>query len=60
LACYESELAPGLLQSEDYARRVIQADNPGADEEEINRRPGGRTVVSTQPKADKKYYYLAI
>jgi transcriptional regulator with XRE-family HTH domain len=35
---YESELIPGLLQTEDYARAVIRADNPGVDEQEIERR----------------------
>jgi hypothetical protein len=38
LAWYESELVPGLLQTEDYARTLIQADNPGVDAEEISRR----------------------
>jgi transcriptional regulator with XRE-family HTH domain len=38
LAWYESELVPGLLQTEDYARTVIEADNPGVDHEEISRR----------------------
>ena len=35
---YESELVPGLLQTEDYARTLIQADNPGVDDAEIERR----------------------
>jgi len=35
---YESELVPGLLQTEDYARTLIQADNPGVAEAEIERR----------------------
>ncbi len=35
---YESELVPGLLQTEDYARTVIKADNPGVDDVEIERR----------------------
>jgi transcriptional regulator with XRE-family HTH domain len=35
---YESELVPGLLQTEDYARTVITADNPGVDADEIDRR----------------------
>ncbi|MGW7004040.1 helix-turn-helix domain-containing protein [Streptomyces sp. NPDC054933] len=38
IAWYESELVPGLLQTEDYARTIIQADNPDEDEEEIDRR----------------------
>jgi hypothetical protein len=38
LAWYESELVPGLLQTEDYARTLIQADNPGVDDQEISRR----------------------
>jgi transcriptional regulator with XRE-family HTH domain len=37
-AWYESELVPGLLQTEDYARTVIRADNPGVDDKEIERR----------------------
>ena len=35
---YESELVPGLLQTEGYARAVIGADNPGVGDEEIDRR----------------------
>ncbi|MGH3920128.1 MAG: helix-turn-helix domain-containing protein [Pseudonocardiaceae bacterium] len=35
---YESELVPGLLQTEDYARTVIRADNPGVDDAEIDQR----------------------
>lgn len=35
---YESELVPGLLQTEDYAHTVIQMDNPGVDDAEIDRR----------------------
>jgi hypothetical protein len=35
---YESELVPGLLQTEDYARTVITADNPGVAQDEIDRR----------------------
>src|SRR5207237_8143133 len=43
LAWYESELVPGLLQTEDHARTLIQPDNPGADAEEISRSvPVGR------------------
>jgi transcriptional regulator with XRE-family HTH domain len=38
LSWYESELVPGLLQTEDYARSVIKADKPGVDDEEIDRR----------------------
>jgi transcriptional regulator with XRE-family HTH domain len=35
---YESELVPGLFQTEDYARTLIKADNPGVDDAEIERR----------------------
>jgi transcriptional regulator with XRE-family HTH domain len=38
LAWYESELVPGLLQTEDYARAVMQAGSPGVGEEEMSRR----------------------
>ncbi|MGW0809457.1 helix-turn-helix domain-containing protein [Nonomuraea sp. NPDC002799] len=38
LSWYESELIPGLLQTSDYARTLIKADNVGIDEAEIDRR----------------------
>ena len=38
LAWFESELVPGLLQTDDYARTPIQADDLGVDDEEISRR----------------------
>ncbi|MGH3872225.1 MAG: helix-turn-helix domain-containing protein [Pseudonocardiaceae bacterium] len=38
LSWYESELVPGLLQTEDYARAVIRADNPRIADPEIERR----------------------
>jgi transcriptional regulator with XRE-family HTH domain len=38
LSLYQAELVPGLLQTEDYARTLIEADNPGVDAEEISRR----------------------
>src|SRR5579875_434950 len=38
ISWYESELVPGLLQTERYARTLIEADNPGVDAGEINRR----------------------
>jgi len=46
-AWYESELVPGLLQTEDYARTVIQADNPGLDDAEIERRVHVRIARQT-------------
>jgi transcriptional regulator with XRE-family HTH domain len=38
LSWYESELIPGLLQTERYAHTLIEAGNPGVDADEINRR----------------------
>lgn len=38
ISWYEAELAPCLLQTEQYARSVIKDDNPGVDDEEIDRR----------------------
>lgn len=35
---YETELVPGLFQTADYARTLIQTDNPGVDAQEIERR----------------------
>ncbi|MGH3931180.1 MAG: helix-turn-helix domain-containing protein [Pseudonocardiaceae bacterium] len=42
LAVYQSELVPGLLQTEDYARSVIRANKPGVDDAEIERRVSAR------------------
>jgi transcriptional regulator with XRE-family HTH domain len=39
---YEQELVPGLFQTEDYARTLIVADNPGVAQAEIDRRVGLR------------------
>ncbi|MGH3619249.1 MAG: helix-turn-helix domain-containing protein [Pseudonocardiaceae bacterium] len=44
---YESELVPGLFQTEDYARAVIRADNPGVDDAEIERRVHVRLARQT-------------
>ncbi|MGH3329451.1 MAG: helix-turn-helix domain-containing protein [Streptomycetales bacterium] len=38
LSWYESELIPGLLQTEDYARALIRAGNPGVTDDEIEQR----------------------
>jgi transcriptional regulator with XRE-family HTH domain len=38
LSWYESELIPGLLQTESYAHALIEADNPGVAPEEVDRR----------------------
>lgn len=37
LNTYESELVPGLLQTEDYARAVVLASRPGTSEAELDR-----------------------
>ena len=44
---YESMLVPGLLQTEEYARTLIRADNPGVDEAEIERRVSVRMARQT-------------
>jgi transcriptional regulator with XRE-family HTH domain len=41
---YEVQFVPGLLQTEDYARAVIQLGHPGTPEEEVERRVGLRTA----------------
>jgi transcriptional regulator with XRE-family HTH domain len=38
LFLYGQELVPGLVQTEDYARTLIAADNPGVEPAEIDRR----------------------
>ena len=38
LSWYEQELVPGILQTEGYARTLIEADNPDMGEQEISRR----------------------
>lgn len=51
---YESQLVPGLLQTEDCARAVIRAGHPGAGSEEIDRRVAlrmRRQQVLTRPDA---------
>lgn len=47
LSWYESELIPGLLQTEAYAHTLIEADNPGVSGEEINRRVHVRLARQT-------------
>src|SRR5712692_7860906 len=37
LSMYQSELVPGLLQTEDYARTVIRSGKPGEDDEQVDR-----------------------
>jgi len=38
IRCYEVQFVPGLLQTEDYARSVIEMGNPSAPAAEIDRR----------------------
>lgn len=46
---YEAELAPGLFQTEDYARTLIRADHPSEGDPEIDRyvqlRLGRQTIL---------------
>lgn len=51
---YEGELVPGLLQTGDYARLLMQMDAPEADEDEIERRVHvrvSRQSLLTRPTA---------
>ena len=59
LSWYESELVPGLFQTENYARALIQTDNPGVESAEIERRVQVRyarqallTRASQRPQVD--------
>lgn len=38
IAWYESELVPGLLQTDDYSRTIMRAGKPDDDDDEIERR----------------------
>lgn len=38
ISWYESEVVPGLFQTEEYARALTLLDHPGADEGEVERR----------------------
>lgn len=38
LSVYQSELVPGLLQTDDYARTLIRMDNPKMSDDEVERR----------------------
>ncbi len=52
IRAYEIQFVPGLLQTEDYARAVIQLGHRNASEEEINRRVSlriDRQQVLTRP-----------
>ncbi|MFC9648071.1 MULTISPECIES: helix-turn-helix domain-containing protein [unclassified Streptomyces] len=59
LSWYEAELVPGLFQTPDYARTLIRKDNPGVDDDEIERRVRLRierqallTRVTAAPQVD--------
>jgi transcriptional regulator with XRE-family HTH domain len=38
LSSYQPELVPGLLQTEDYTRALIKADDPDVDSDDLDRR----------------------
>ncbi|NUR57472.1 MAG: helix-turn-helix domain-containing protein [Catenulispora sp.] len=47
IRCYDTRLVPGLLQTEGYARAVIQMGNPNADRTAIERRVTLRMTRAT-------------
>lgn len=52
IAWYETELVPGLFQTQDYARTLTRAHNPGDDDAEIERRVQlrmGRQAILKRP-----------
>jgi len=58
---YESELVPGMMQTEDYARAVIRTDNPGVDDAEIERRVSvrmARQVLLTRVTAPPVFDFI--
>jgi transcriptional regulator with XRE-family HTH domain len=53
---YELQFVPGLLQTEDYARAVIQEGSKGVEQEVIERRVGvrmNRQLILTRPDGPK-------
>ncbi len=44
IRAYEAQLVPGLMQTEDYARRVIRATRPTIGDEELDSRIRVRTI----------------
>ncbi|MCP3798093.1 helix-turn-helix domain-containing protein [Allokutzneria sp. A3M-2-11 16] len=42
IRCYQAQLVPGLLQTEDYARSVFRAVRPKADTDDVERRVAAR------------------
>lgn len=58
---YQAELVPGLLQTEDYARTLIRADNPEADDTQIDQRVGvrmARQALLVRPTATPAFDFL--
>jgi len=51
---YESELVPGLLQTEDYARAAITKALPDAEQQEIDRRVAARMQRQTRLAENKR------
>jgi transcriptional regulator with XRE-family HTH domain len=60
ICAYEAQLVPGLMQTEDYARRVIRATRPLISDEELDSRIYIRTVRQSLLDRDEPIDFWAV